>query len=160
MQNSKGFQRQSIYWATVSAFLLLIWLAPAMRNPIRIEDRVRSPGFGWSWDFNYERAMREPQLTLADPINRILAPRPDQFVLTIGNAASIAGLKIIYRGRTASGMLRLGVIDRSLDAAYAYPFELSAAEARKGFTLFDRRFLLETTGPSFIQLRHLSTDNP
>lgn len=156
MQNAKGHQRQSLYWATVCSLLVMIWLAAVMRHPIRIQGRVPSPGFGWSWDFDYQRAMREPRLTLADPINRILPPPIDQQVLALGSAAVIAGLKIIYRGETASGDIRLDVTDSSLDAAYAYPCVVSMAKARQGFTLFERRFKLETAGPSFIELRHLT----
>ena len=159
MQSTKGYEWRSILWATAAGILLLAWLAPPMRHPIRMADRIRTPGFGWSWDFNYERAMREPYLTLQDSINRVRPPRRDQFVLAPGDGASIDGLRITYRGKTTSGKLRLDVVVPALDPSYAYSYELSASEGRKGFTLFDRRFILDVMELSLIRLRPLALNS-
>jgi hypothetical protein len=159
MQNAKGYQRQSLFWTTGAAVLLAIWLAAVIRHPIRLEDRIRSPGFGWSWDFNYERAMQEPRLNLDSLINRIPPTDPDQFVLTIGDAVSIEGLQITYRGMSASGRLRLDVVVPDLDPVYSYPYELSVSEARVGFVIFNQRFILDAMGRAFMRVRHIDRNN-
>ncbi len=137
------------------ALLAMVWLDALMRRPIPFEDRNTSPGFGWSWDFAYERAMQEPHLTRDAPINRAPAPAADQLILPIDRPVAVAGLQITYRGMTGSGRFRLDTAVPALDAEYAYPRELSVSEARRGFSLFDQRFVLLAHGPTLLRLRHV-----
>ena len=141
--------------AAVGGLLMMAWLTAVMMQPIPLEARNTSPGFGWSWDFAYERAMQEPRLTSDSPINRPAAPSRDELILPVGRPVSIAGLKMTYRGLTGSGRFRVDTAILALDAEYPYPREFGEAEARQGFKLLDEHFVLLSLTPTLLRLRHV-----
>ena len=158
MQNIKRYNFRSLVLAAAAGLLLMSVVYQVLQKPIRMKDRITSPGFGWSWDFDYQRAKREPTLTLDSPVNRIKPRDKGLLVLKTDDPISISGLKITYRGQTPSGDLRLDVSVSALDPEYAYPYRISLSQARKGFSLFDRHFVLDLEGPAFIRLKQSGHD--
>ena len=153
MEHNKPYVRNSICLLVSAALAVSAVLYAAATKKIPLESRTTSPGFGWSWDFDYERALNEHFLTLDSPINQPHAPSAaEPLVLPLNEPVPVGGIRITYRGRSASGLIILDTVIPDLDADYAYPHELSDSEARTGFVLFDHHFKLVAAGPYAIRI--------
>jgi hypothetical protein len=53
---------------------------------------------------------------------------------------------------------RLNIVIQNLDAGVNYPQDFSASEARKGFYIDDKQFVLEKITPLYIRLSRLQID--
>lgn len=156
MEENKSYYFHSLALAATGGILLSACLALFVQHSLPLEQRNSPPGFGWSWDFDYESAMQDPRLTPDATTNQPASQHADQLILPLDEKVAVAGLEIIYRGTSGSGKFRLDVIIPMLDPSFAYSHELSVNEARKGFRLVDERFAATVIGPYTLRLRHLS----
>jgi hypothetical protein len=156
----KTFEMRSARPLEIAAFagillaggFLFVWMI-VLSDAVPAEYRSASPGFGWSWDFDYEAAMRDAGRLGAAPWpwparntgNRLLLPRNQPLVYE--------GLAITYRGMIKSDGFRLDVVIQSLDSGVTYPRDVSVMEARRGFTIADGHFTLEQITPRYLRLR-------
>lgn len=119
-------------------FVRMITLA----DTVPAEYRSASPGFGWSWDFDYEAAMREAGRLGAAPWPWPAVMTGNRMVLPLGQTLSTGELEITYRGLVDADRFRLDVVVRNLDSRFPYPREFEVERARTGIRLGDRRFRL------------------
>ena len=115
--------------------------------------RSASPGFGWSWDFDYEDAMRDAGRLGAEPWPWPAKETGNRLVLPLNQPLLSEGLKITYRGMMESGGFRLDMVIQSLDSSVTYPRDFGVLEARRGFTIANRHFTLENITPLYLRLR-------
>jgi hypothetical protein len=153
LEENQRHHWQSLLWAAVGSVALLICLAFLPLGPRTLENHRPPPGFGWSWDFDYKTAMAKPGSTIEPSSRRPAVPNHDLLILVIDQPLSVAGLNIVYRGLTPAGRFRLDVVNPALDPLCPYPHEFSPSQARHGFSIFDRRFVLNAIGPSALILR-------
>lgn len=156
MEENKSYHLRSMVLAVTGGIVLSACLALLVQHPIPLGQRNSSPGFGWSWDFDYETAMQDPRLVLDEAIDQPVSQPAGLLILPLNETVAVAGLEIIYRGASGSGKFRLDVIIPMLDPSFAYSHELSVNEARKGFRLVDERFAVTVIGPYALGMRHLS----
>jgi len=130
---------------------LFVWMI-VLSDAVPVEYRSASPGFGWSWDFNYEDAMRDAGRLGAEPWPWPAKATGNRFVLPLNQPLLSEGLEITYRGMMESGGFRLDMVIQSLDSSVTYPMELVVMEARRGFMLADRRFKLEQITTQYLRL--------
>jgi hypothetical protein len=156
MEENRSYHFRSIVLATTSGIVLAACLALLLQHPIPRQSSNPVPGFGWSWDFDYESAMQQTRPTQNDAIVQPASNAADLLILPLNETVSVAGLMITYRGSSGSGKFRLDVIIPVLDPSFAYSHDLSEKEARKGFSLVDERFAVTVIGPYTLGLRHLS----
>ena len=135
---------------------LFVWMI-VLSDTVPVDYRSASPGFGWSWDFNYEDAMRDAGRLGAEPWPWPAKATGNRFVLPLNQPLLSEGLKITYRGMTESGGFRLDMVIQRLDSSVTYPIALVVMEARRGFMLADRRFTLEQITPRYLRLRAAAT---
>lgn len=145
----------SLFLAAVLGMIFATWLWAGTRPLIPIPYRDPSPGFGWSWDFNYQQAMREPGLTPEDAINRRSGLSPGELILPLGKPVPVADLNLIYRGLAGSGSPRVDVVIPALDPGYAYPKELRSVETGTVLDLYGRRFEIMGVSDAVLRLKHL-----
>lgn len=146
--------------AAIGALALIMLVYAALMEKIPLSDRSASPGFGWGWDFDKERALREPFLTLGSPLNQPPSKSAaEPLILPLNQPVAVAGLQITYRGINDAGRILLDTVILELDPDYAYPRVLGLSEARKGFTLFDQHFELKNAGPYVLRLQHSGSDD-
>ena len=124
-----------------------------LSDAVPTEYRSASPGFGWSWDFDYEDAIRDTGRLGGEPWPWPAKETGNRLVLPLNQPLLSEGLKITYRGMMASGGFRLDVVIQRLDSSVTYPRELLVMEAKRGFTIADRRFALEQITPRYLRLR-------
>jgi hypothetical protein len=158
LEKHQPHHRSRLFWAAAGGVALLACLVFSRLASITVENQGAPPGFGWSWDFDYQTALGELDSTFTSPSDRPSGPHQDQLILILNQPQSIAGLEIIYRGLIETGRFRVDVIRPALEPGYAYPRELSESQARKGFALFDQRFVLTAVGPSALVLRPAARD--
>jgi hypothetical protein len=124
-----------------------------LSDQVPAEYRSASPGFGWSWDFDYEDAMHNAGRLGAAPWPWPAKATGSHFVLPLNQTLLSEGLELTYRGMTPSGGFRLDMVLQRLDPSVTYPLALAVVEARQGFTLADRHFWLEQITPRYLRLR-------
>jgi hypothetical protein len=145
--------RQEIFWGILGSIVLWVSLAILYPEPRQRENRVVPPGFGWSWDFDYQTATGEFDADREPPSRQAFTSDQDPMIAIIHQPLFIDGLQIIYRGSTKTSHFRLDVINPVLDPYHVYRRELSVSQARSGFAIFDQRFVLHHIGPSALVLR-------
>ncbi len=146
----------SLFLATIAGIIYATWLWVGTYSPIPLTIRNPSPGFGWSWDFNYQQAMREPRLTPDAAINRQSGLYPGELILPLGKPVPVADLNLIYRGLTGSGNPWVDVIIPALDPSYAYSRELSSTKKGNVVILYSLRFEIIGITNAVLRLKHLS----
>ena len=148
-------------WILIGSLLtggfLFAWMI-VLADAVPEEYRSASPGFGWSWDFDYESAMRDAGRPGAQPWPWPAKETGNRLVLPLDQALLSRGLEITYRGMVESGRFRLDVIIQSLDPSFTYRLDFDVPEARRGFKLADRRFALERISPLYLRLRSETED--
>ena len=78
-----------------------------------------------------------------------------RIILPLDQPLVTEGLEITYRGMVGSMDFRLNIVIQNLDAGVNYPQDFSASEARKGFSIDDKQFVLEKITPLYIRLSRL-----
>ena len=131
---------------------LFVWMI-VLSDAVPAEYRSASPGFGWSWDFDYEDAMRDAGRLGAEPWPWPAKETGNRLVLPLNQPLLSEGLKITYRGMMESGGFRLDMVIQSLDSSVTYPRDFGVLEARRGFTIANRHFTLENITPLYLRLR-------
>ena len=152
MQNNHSIEIKVLAGVLVIGGLVFIWML-AFRDAIPFEYRNTSPGFGWSWDFDYETAMKEAGRTGADPWPWPAKATGNRLVLPINQPLDFRGLEITYKGMPETGSFRLDVVIPGLDSKYPYQRNLEIQKAEGGFTLAERRFTLEKITSYYVRLR-------
>jgi hypothetical protein len=156
MEENKSYHLRSLTLAAAGSIILSVFLTLLVQHAQPLEKRNASPGFGWSWDFDYESAMRDPRPIPNDEIGRAASFPMGHLVLPLNQKIAVAGLEIIYRGVAGAGKFRLDIIIPLLDPTFAYSHELSEKEARKEFRLVDEHFKVTAIGPRTLAVQHLS----
>jgi hypothetical protein len=146
----------SLFLATCFAIALVGAAYRTTRGPLTSPEADPSPGFGWSWDFDYRRAVQEPALTADSETNQQPGLYPGELILPIGKPIAVADLNIVYRGPAGAGKFRVDVIIPALDPGYAYANELTRADQGRELTLYGQRFEVTAIGEGVLRLRHLS----
>lgn len=125
-------------------------------DAVPTEYRSASPGFGWSWDFDYEDAMRNAGRLGERPWPWPAKKTGNRLVLPLNQPLNAEGLKITYRGMIESGSFRLDIVINSLDSSVTYPRDFVVVEAERGFIIADRRFELDNITPLYLRLHMLT----
>lgn len=152
MRNDRTTEIVILGGLLMAGCLLFVWMI-ALSDAVPTEYRSASPGFGWSWDFNYEDAMRETGRLGAEPWPWPAKATGNRLVLPLDQPLLSDGLEIVYRGMIKPGGFRLDMVIQALDSSVTYPRDLIVLDARRGFTLADRRFRLEQITPLYLRLR-------
>ena len=132
--------------------LLFIW-GIALSDTVPMEYRSASPGFGWGWEYDYQLGVAEAGRYGAAPWPWPAKATGDDLLLTLGQPLQFEGLKLVYRGLSASDQFRLDVGIMHLDPNVAYPRHFAVTAARRGLMIDDRRFFLQTITPRYLRLR-------
>ena len=152
MKNEHPIEIAVLAGALLAGLFLFVWMIMLI-DAVPEEYRSASPGFGWSWDFDYEGAMRDAGRLGAEPWPWPARQTGNRLVLPIDQPLLSKGLKITYRGMPGSGRFQLDVVIQSLDSSFTYQRTFDVLEARHGFTIADRRFTLEKISPRYLRLR-------
>ena len=134
--------------------LLFFWMV-VLSDAVPIEYRSTSPGYGWSWDFNYDMAMQDAGRLGEAPWPWPAKETGTRLVLPIGQPLKTRGMELTYQGMLETERFRLDIIIKSLDANFTYPRDFGVLEAKRGFTIHNRRFTLEKISPLYISLRSI-----
>ena len=134
---------------------LFVWMI-VLSDAVPAEYRSASPGFGWSWDFDYEAAMRNAGRLGEEPWPWPAKESGNRLVLPMNQPLLSEGLEITYRGMIESGGFRLDIVIQSLDSSVTYPRVFGALEARRGFMIAERHFTLEKITPLYLRLRSVA----
>lgn len=156
MEENNSYHLRSLTLAVAGGILMSLCLALLLRHPIPMAKRLTSPGFGWSWDFDYESAMTHHAPISDDAPTRSASPDSEALALPLDAKVAVAGLVLIYRGTSGSEKFRLDVIIPALDPNFAYAQELKVKEACQELRLSDERFKVTAISPHRLELRHLS----
>jgi hypothetical protein len=127
--------------------------AIVLSDAVPREYRSASPGFGWSWDFDYQSATREAGRPGARPWPWPAKKSGRRLLLPLNQPLLAEGVELTYRGRTPSGTFRMDIVIRSLDPRVTYHREFNVVDAKRGLTIADRRFSLENITSRYIRLR-------
>ncbi len=152
MPPNRTAETAAAWITTLVGALLFVW-AFVQSDAIPTEYRSASPGFGWSWDFDYSTAVPDAGQTAANSRSWPAQHRGDRLVLPLGQPLVSQGLQITYRGLTAADTFWLDVVIRDLDADTVYPQNVSVSEARDGFNLAGSYFILEKITGDHLRLR-------
>lgn len=151
---------RSINIAVIATLLLvgsfLFVRAITLLDAVPTEFRSTSPGFGWSWDFNYETAIQDAGRLGSEPWQWPATKTGNRLVIPIDQTLVSEGLEITYRGMTEPGAFRLDIVIQSLDSSVSYPRDLGVAEAKRGFVIADHRFSLEKITPVYIRIQSVA----
>ena len=134
--------------------LLFFWMV-VLSDAVPIEYRSTSPGYGWSWDFNYDMAMQDAGRLGEAPWPWPAKETGNRLVLPIGQPLKTKGMEFTYQGMLEAERFRLDIIIKSLDSSFTYPRDFGVLEAKRGFTIHNRRFTLEKISPLYISLRSI-----
>lgn len=141
----------------VAAVLLAgAWLfvrAVGMADAVPEAYRSASPGFGWAWDFDYRTGMDEAGRFGEAPWPWPARASDGRVLLPRDQPLSYRGLTMVYRGMIGTDRFGLAVSIAQLDPDVTYPREIGVDEARRGLTIDDRRFVMETITPRYLRLR-------
>ena len=152
MESGRPMETAAIAGALLAGIFLFAWMV-VQADAVPAEYRNTSPGYGWSWDFDWVTALRDAGKFGEEPW-----PWPAKdaggghFVLPLNQPLVTGGLELTYRGILESGEFRLDVVVRSLDAKVAYPRDISGREAVEGFTITDQGFRAEKITPLYLRL--------
>ena len=152
MKNAWTTNRTLMIALMIAGATAMFGLAVGYGDAVPGEYRNTSPGFGWSWDFDYRQAMQEAGTFGADPWPWGAVWTPQRMVLPRGQPLLIDEIEITYRGADESGRIRLDVINRSLDAKTRYRHSIDPETAKTGFSLGNRRLALTRIDPRCIRL--------
>ncbi len=152
MRSDRPIELAALTGILLAGGFLFVWMT-VLSDAVPREYRSASPGFGWSWDFDFEDAMRDAGRLGAEPWPWPAKATGNRFVLPLNQPLLSEGLKLTYRGMMESGGFRLDMVIQRLDPSVTYPLELVAMEARQGFTIADRHFTLEQITPRYLRLR-------
>jgi hypothetical protein len=137
--------------ALLAGIFMFAWVV-TQADAVPAEYRNTSPGYGWTWDFDWMTALREAGDFGEDPWPWPATATNGQWVLPLGQTLVSGGLEITYRGMSDPGVFRLDIVVRSLDAEVAYPRTIGVRDARSGFMIADRRFQLANITPLYLRL--------
>ena len=151
MKNVTPIEIAALAGIFLAGSFLFVWMI-VLSDAVPAEYRSSSPGFGWSWDFDYEAAMRDAGRLGAEPWPWPSKESGNRLLLPLDQTLLFKGLKITYRGMLESGRFRLDVVIQSLDSSFTYQRDLGVLEARRGFLIDDRRFALEKISPLYLRL--------
>jgi hypothetical protein len=152
MRSVRPIEMAAVVGMVLAGGVLYVWTI-MLSDAVPTEYRSASPGFGWSWDFDYEDAIRDIGSLGGKPWPWPAKETGNRLVLPLNQPLLSKGLKITYRGMMAPGGFRLDVVIQRLDSSVTYPRELVVMEAKRGFTIADRRFALEQITPRYLRLR-------
>jgi hypothetical protein len=134
---------------------VLFWVAMTLSQRVPVEYRSASPGFGWSWDFNYRDAVRNGGRSGASPLPWQAIEAGNRLLLPLDQPLDTERMRIIYRGKTAPGRFRLDIVIKRLDPDAVYQRDLVVKEAKRGFRIGDNAYLLEEITPLYAYLRSM-----
>lgn len=152
MRSDRPIEIAAVAGILLAGMVLFVWTI-VKSDAIPAEFRSASPGYGWSWDFDYEAAMQEAGRFGAEPWPWPATENGNRLVLPLNQPLLSEGLTITYQGMRRSGGFRLGIVIQRLDASVTYPLDFSVPEAKRGFAIADRRFTLEKITPRYLRLR-------
>ena len=155
MQNNRSIEIGALTVIILIAGILFVSMI-VYDDVIPVEYRNTSPGFGWSWDFDYEAGMREAGRFGAEPWPWSAKINGSHLVLPLNKSLFFKGLEITYRGMPEPGFIQLDFVIQSLDSSFTYQQNYEMMEAERGFTIADRRFTLEKIYPRYLRLRSIS----
>lgn len=155
MQNNRSIEIAALTGIVLVAGMLFARTL-VFDDGIPVEYRSTSPGFGWSWDFDYEAAMGEAGRFGSEPWPWPARITGNRLVLPLNQSLLFKELEITYRGMTEPSSFQLDVIIQSLDSSYIYQQNFEVVEAESGFTIADRRFTLEKITSHYLRLRYIS----
>lgn len=138
--------------------LLMVYNSPPLPDGRSYPSEL--PGAGWGWSFDYRLGMQGPGRGNT-PASSPRTPRAADVVeLTVHRPARIGDIRITFRGLAPGKRFRVDLVIPALDPHYSYPREFGIADARGGFTLGGRRFVLLDAGRDVLRLRTETTDAP
>jgi hypothetical protein len=132
---------------------ILFWVATTLSQRVPKEYRSTSPGYGWSWDFNYQDGIQNGGRVGALPLPWQAMAAGDRLLLPLDQPLDAKRLRITYRGETGPGRFRLDIVIKSLDPDAVYQRDLVVEKARRGFRLGDKSYLLKEITPLYVYLR-------
>lgn len=152
MRSDRPSEFAAVACILLAGGILFVWMI-VLSDAVPTEYRSASPGFSWSWDFDYEAAMRD-----AGRQGEAAWPWPakktgNRLVLPLNQPLLFEGLVITYRGMMESGRFRLDIVIQSLDPSVTYPLDFGVPEAGHGFMAADRHFRLEKITPLYLRLQ-------
>ena len=124
----------------------------SLSNTVPAEYRSASPGFGWSWDFDYASGMAEAGRFGEAPWPWPATAHGNHLLLPLDQPLVASGLKLAYQGMPTADRFRLDIGIQRLDPGTTYPQDFSVTEARRGFMIDDQQFALETITPRYLRL--------
>ncbi|MEJ2659367.1 MAG: hypothetical protein P8Z73_01400, partial [Desulfobacteraceae bacterium] len=127
----------------------------SLSGRVPVEYRSASPGFGWSWDFNYQDAILNGGRSGALPLPWQATETGDRLLLPLDQPLDAERLRITYRGKTEPGGFRLDVVIKRLDPDMVYQRDIVVKEAKRGFRIGGKSYLLEEITPLYIYLRSM-----
>ena len=151
MTNGRPIEIAAIVGALLSGAIFFVWMA-VHADAVPVEYRNTSPGYGWTWDFDWMTALRDAGRFGEDPRPWPAKAVGGSLVLPLDQPLMIYGLEITYKGMSESGDVRLDIVVQSLDSAVAYPRNIGGLEARDGFMISDRSFRMEHITPLYLRL--------
>jgi hypothetical protein len=127
------------------------------QNPTPAPLRDASPGFGWAWSFDYRQALPVVEPT-REPGQRALdsappAPEAKTLRCVVDKPLAVGDIVIVYRGKTDRRHFRVDTIIPALDPSDSYSNHIAIAEARRGFSLAGKRFVLRDIGRNHVKLQ-------
>ena len=114
MRSDRPIELAALAGILMAAGFLFAWMT-VLSDAVPSEYRSASPGFGWSWDFDFEDAMRDAGRLGADPCPWPAKKTGSRLVLPIDQPLLSGGLEITYRGMMDSGGFRLDMVIQRLD---------------------------------------------
>jgi hypothetical protein len=157
MRTVRPFDIALIASALIAGIFLFVrvWL---LSDAVPIEYRSASPGFNWGWEYDFQGAMRDAGSFGEKPWPWSAKKTGSRIILPLNQPLVTEGLEITYQGMVGSMDFRLNIVIQSLDSGVNYPQDFSASEARKGFSIDDKQFVLEKITPLYIRLSRLQID--
>jgi len=146
-----------ILFSALAAGIFLFVRAWLLSDAIPKEYRSASPGFNWGWEYDYEGAMQDAGKFGGEPRPWSAMKTGNRIILPLNQPLITEGLEITYQGIVDSDNFRLDVKILSLDTSVTYPQILSRSEARRGFSIDDKQFVLEKITPQYINLSRFHT---
>ena len=151
------FEIATIVSAVMAGIFLFVHVC-LLSDSVPTEYRSTSPGFNWGWEYDYEGAMRNAGKFGGKPWPWPAQKTANRLILPLDQPLVTDGLKITYKGLVGAMDFRLHVAIQNLDNSVTYPYDFMTSEARKGFSIDNKQFVLENITPLYIRLSLLQTD--
>jgi hypothetical protein len=151
MYSGNLIEKAAVAGALIIGGILFVW-SVMLSDSVPEEYRSASPGFGWSWSFNYEEAMRDAGKFGAEPWPWPAKETGNRLVLPLNQPLLSKGIVLVFRGKVPSGKFKMDVVINRLDPNVSYPRIFSVPEAKRGFTIGGRQFRLEKITPHYLRL--------